>query len=151
MHSIHQNKWQLWAGFHCHRKQMKISKLAFLDWFLYMQYQLKTHPILEDGKVNTPSTFCDSFIIHDKWIMERMFYTDEYSFSLWKRQWMNNSSLSFVQCQSTWREVSCNRVLWEENIFWLFFLMFGNHFICWPIFSPRNWLHGKVFSHILWF
>ena len=103
MHSIHQNKWQLWTGFHCHRKQMKISKLAFLDWFLYMQYQLKTHPILEDGKVNTPSTFCEASL---SWIMERMFYTDEYSFSLWKRQWMNNPSLSFIQCQTEHLEES---------------------------------------------
>ena len=39
----------------------------------------------------------------------------------------------------------------KKTSFDFFFLMFGNHFICWPIFPPRNWLHGKVFSHILWF
>lgn len=36
---------------------MKISKLALLDYSLYIQYQLKNHPILKSGKINIPSTF----------------------------------------------------------------------------------------------
>lgn len=60
MHCIppEQRTTKLWADFHCHGKQMKISKVALLVCFMHIQYQLHNHPTLK--KINIPLAFGDA-------------------------------------------------------------------------------------------